>query len=67
MKADLGDNEGAILDYNRVIELVPNHSTAYANRAFLKEESGDKEGALEDYNKAIPRYVTDEPITTSVN
>lgn len=42
----------ALMDFNQVIELNPEHSAAYCYRAFLKDRLGDTQGASEDFNKA---------------
>jgi len=58
-KANSGDYQGAIEDYNKAIEINPNKAEAYVNRAFAKGELGDFRGAIEDCNKAIelnPKY-----------
>ena len=44
--------EGALQDFNRVIELDPSHSAAYYYRAFVRDRSGDLKGAEEDFKKA---------------
>jgi len=58
-KANSGDYEGAIEDYNKAIEINPKDAEAYNNRGVAKWDLGDDRGAIEDYNKAIeikPRY-----------
>ncbi|WP_300366855.1 tetratricopeptide repeat protein [Brachyspira sp.] len=55
----LRDNEEAIKDYNKAIELNPNDSNAYNNRGNVKSDLGLYEEAIKDYNKAIelnPNY-----------
>ena len=59
-KDDLGDHQGAILDYkkaidiyNKAIDINPKDADAYNNRGCAKQESGDYQGAIEDYNKAV--------------
>ena len=52
-KADSGDYQGAIKDYNKAIEINPNYSEAYFNRGIVKYRLGDYQGEIEDYNKAI--------------
>ena len=46
------DFEEAIADFDKVISLDPQHSTAYFSRAQAKEELDDLEGAEKDYKKA---------------
>jgi tetratricopeptide (TPR) repeat protein len=50
----IGDFSKALADYNQVITLNPNFTSAYVNRGNLKyQELNDFQGALADYNKAI--------------
>lgn len=58
-KSKKGDNDGAIADYTKSIELDPAHASTYNNRGVLRKAKGDYHGALADYNKAIeldPKY-----------
>ena len=48
-----GDWHGAIVHFDRVIEMDPNHEKAYAARAYAKLQTGDYQGAVEDSTKAI--------------
>lgn len=43
----------AIADYNMAIQLDPNYSGAYSNRAVLLYNTGKPEAALEDFNKLL--------------
>ncbi|MBC8486419.1 MAG: tetratricopeptide repeat protein [Bacteroidetes bacterium] len=57
-KDKIGDYKGAILDYNKAIELYPEDKYAYNNyvynnRGVCKYELGDYRGAILDCNKAI--------------
>lgn len=52
-KAEAGDYSGAILEFNKVIELDSGNYKAYNNRGSCKKELGDFHGAIQDYNKAI--------------
>jgi tetratricopeptide (TPR) repeat protein/S1-C subfamily serine protease len=52
-RADLGDKQGAIADFNKVIELKPDDAEAYSNRGVARSHLGDKQGAIADYTKAI--------------
>lgn len=51
-KSKLKDYSGAIADYTKAIQLIPNETT-YFNRAINKYMLNDKAGAIEDYTKAI--------------
>ncbi|TLU87425.1 MAG: tetratricopeptide repeat protein [Chlorobium sp.] len=53
VKFGKGDNQGAMADYTKAIELDPKLSEAYNSRAALKYSAGDKPGAITDYTKAI--------------
>ncbi len=49
-----GDYYGAISDYNKVIEIIPNDANAYYNRGNIKgRDLKDYYGSLLDLNKAI--------------
>jgi len=58
-KKELKNFEGAILDYNKVIELDPTYNFAYYNRAEAKLGIKDYRGAIEDYSKNIEIYPND--------
>ena len=49
----LGDYQKAMNDFSKSIEYDPNNSSAYGQRAKLKEYLNDLESSLNDYNKAI--------------
>ena len=48
-----GNNKEAMDNYNRIIEIFPDHSVAYASRALLESEDGFLDAALMDWDKAI--------------
>ncbi|MGN1228450.1 MAG: tetratricopeptide repeat protein, partial [Prevotella sp.] len=48
-----GKNKEAMDNYNRIIEIFPDHSVAYASRALLESEDGFLDAALMDWDKAI--------------
>ena len=52
-KYKLNDYRGAILDYNKAIELNPTLAEAYINRGNTKNDLNDYRGAILDFNKAI--------------
>ena len=51
-KYDKGDYQGAIADYNKVIEINPQFTLAFLNRGIAKEDIGDLKGACEDWKVA---------------
>jgi uncharacterized protein len=59
-KDNVGDFQGALYDFNKVIEVEPKGASYYLTRGLLKHEHlKDFQGALIDYNKAIaiePKY-----------
>lgn len=50
-KFEKGDNEGAISDYTRAIELDPKYASAYRRRGIAKMLSGASNDALLDLKK----------------
>jgi tetratricopeptide (TPR) repeat protein len=53
IKKNEGDLDGALVGYNKAIELNPDFAIAYSNRGLVKKTKGDLDGALADFNKAI--------------
>jgi len=52
-KADLGDNEGALDDYNSAIKIEPEYAYAYVTRCETRLLLHDRSGALRDCDNAI--------------
>jgi len=52
-KAQKGDLDGAIADFNRAAELNPKDDAPYYNRAQARRLKNDTAGAMADYTKAI--------------
>jgi tetratricopeptide (TPR) repeat protein len=52
-KAQNGDLDGAMTDFNRAIELNPKDDAPYYNRAQAKKLKNDTAGAIADYTRAI--------------
>ena len=52
-RAALGKYEEALADYDRAIELNPDHAVAYSNRGNVKSELGQHEAAVTDFDEAI--------------
>ncbi|BAS55141.1 tetratricopeptide TPR_1 repeat-containing protein [Leptolyngbya boryana NIES-2135] len=50
---EMGDFQGAIEDYSKVVELDSNHYIAYNNRALIKFELGNYAEAIADLNRAV--------------
>jgi tetratricopeptide (TPR) repeat protein len=51
---ELRDISGGLSDYDRAIELDPNHALAYSNRGNIKKDRlHDYHGSLADYDRAI--------------
>lgn len=53
MKYSQKDYMGAMIDFNKAIEINPKNGTAYANRGQMKSDLGDYKGAIVDYNKSL--------------
>lgn len=62
LKYEIGNKDGAVADFSKIIEIDPEYAEAYCLRGFVKsrcEITSDNQ-ALEDFNKAIeidPCYV----------
>src|SRR5205809_2544876 len=52
-KAQNGDLDGAMADFNRAIELNPKDDAPYYNRAQARRLKNDTAGAIADYTRAI--------------
>jgi tetratricopeptide (TPR) repeat protein len=46
------DVTGALIDYNKAIELKPDFADAFYNRGFCRQYMGDKDGACHDWDKS---------------
>lgn len=53
VKSSTNQNEGAVKDYDKAIELSPKDSDLYSMRGNVKLGMGDANAAMEDFNKAI--------------
>ena len=52
-KYNTKDYNGALLDFNKAIELYPNYLEAYGNRSIAKYQVKDLTGALQDCDKVL--------------
>lgn len=53
IKSNMGDEKGAITDYDKAISLNPDDPGIYVMRGISKSNLGDNTGAIEDYNHAL--------------
>lgn len=51
-------DDKAVEDYNKAIELDPNYANAYNNRGLIYYNKGEYDMAIEDFNKAIKLNLT---------
>jgi tetratricopeptide (TPR) repeat protein len=49
----LGNNQGAIADYDQAIHLQPDCAISYYGRGVARFDLGDNQAAITDYNQAI--------------
>ena len=56
LRAQLGDNNRAIEDFNFVLQAEPDNTLARYNRALLLEETGDYRKAISDYTVLLAEY-----------
>lgn len=50
-KYNLGDSQGAIVDYTKAIEIKSDYTNAYHQRGVARHSFGDPQGAIDDYAK----------------
>jgi tetratricopeptide (TPR) repeat protein len=58
-RADQGDNEGALKDYNTAIAIAPEYEYAYVTRCGTRLQLDDDTGALADCDNAVRLDATD--------
>jgi tetratricopeptide (TPR) repeat protein len=58
-KADSGDNDGALKDYNVAIGIAPEYQYAYVTRCETRLQLDDTDGALADCDNAVRLDATD--------
>ncbi|HGY5538777.1 MAG TPA: tetratricopeptide repeat protein, partial [Prochlorococcus sp.] len=51
-KRKIGNNRGAIIDYNKALEIDPQLTVAYVNRGISQENDGNITGACVDWRQA---------------
>ena len=56
LRAQVGDDNRAIQDFNFVIEMEPDNMMAIFNRGLLLDQTGDYKGAIKDYSTVINEY-----------
>jgi serine/threonine protein kinase len=52
-KSQKGDNQAALNDLNKAINLVPSYEPAYYSRGIIRFRLGDYSGAIADYSQVI--------------
>ena len=52
-KLELGNYNGAIIDFSKAIEIDPNDAVTYDYRGVAKAKRGDFSGSIIDYNKSL--------------
>ena len=56
LRAQVGDDNRAITDFDFVLNLEPDNLMALFNRALLLENTGNLRGAIRDYSKVIEEF-----------
>jgi len=56
LRAQVGDDNRAIEDFNFVVEMEPDNMMAIFNRALLLDQTGDLRGAIKDYTTVLEEY-----------
>jgi tetratricopeptide (TPR) repeat protein len=58
----LGENDRAIADYDRALQLRPTDYRAYYNRGLVRVARGDYSGALTDFNQSLRQIAPLDPV-----
>ena len=56
LRAQVGDDNRAIEDFDFVLKVEPDNMMAIFNRGLLRDKTGDYSGAIEDYTAVIDEY-----------
>ena len=56
LRAQVGDDNRAIEDFDFVINMEPDNMMAIFNRGLLRDQTGDYKGAIKDYSTVINEY-----------
>ena len=56
LRAQVGDDNRAIEDFDFVIEMEPDNMMAIFNRGLLRDQTGDLKGAIKDYSAVLNEY-----------
>ena len=56
LRAQVGDDNRAIEDFDFVLEMEPDNMMAVFNRGLLRDRTGDYQGAIEDYTTVLDEY-----------
>ena len=56
LRAQVGDDNRAIEDFDFVLKMEPDNLMARFNRGLLRDRTGDYPGAIEDYSAVLEEY-----------
>ena len=56
LRAQVGDDNRAIEDFDFVLNVEPDNLMAAFNRGLLRSKTGDYKGAVEDYTLVLDEY-----------
>jgi DNA helicase-2/ATP-dependent DNA helicase PcrA len=61
LRLSTGDYQGAIADYDQLLQLHPNYGYAYHNRGVARHRLNDYAGAIADYTQALNNLSANDP------